>query len=46
MSLGTISRLSGNPLEDNGAQLVFYLLPVSSPVNLLEIDVGSVPGSR
>ena len=42
MSLGTTSRLSGNQLEDDGAQLAFYLLLVSGPVSLL--DVGSVPG--
>ena len=29
-----------------GAQLTFYLLPVSGPVSLLEVDVGSVPGRR
>ena len=29
-----------------GAQLAFYLLPVSGPVSLLEVDVGSVPGGR
>ena len=27
-----------------GVQLVFYLLLVSGPVSLLEVDVGSVPG--
>ena len=43
MSLGTISRLSGNKLEDEGAQFAFYLLPVSDPISLLEVDVGSVP---
>ena len=26
------------------AQFTFYLLPVSGPVSLLEVDVGSVPG--
>ena len=29
-----------------GAQFAFYLLPVSGPVSLLEVDVGSVPGRR
>ena len=28
------------------AQLAFYLLPASGPMNLLEFDVGSVPGRR
>ena len=46
MSLGTTSRLSGNQLEDNGAQLALYLVLVSGPVILLEVDVGSVPGGR
>ena len=27
-----------------GAQVAFYLLPVSVPVSLIEVDVGSVPG--
>ena len=45
MSLGTTSRLSGNQLEDAGAQRAFYHLPVSGPVSLLEVDVGSVPGA-
>ena len=27
-----------------GAQLAVYLLPVSSPISLLDVDVGSVPG--
>ena len=27
-----------------GAQFAFYLLPVSDPVSLLKVDVGSVPG--
>ena len=27
-----------------GAHLAFYLMPVSGPVSLLEVDVGSVPG--
>ena len=39
MSLGIPSRLSGNQLED-----AFYLLPVSGPFSLLDVDVGSVPG--
>ena len=26
-----------------GAQFTFYLLPVSGPISLLEVDVGSVP---
>ena len=49
MSLGTTSRLSGNHLEDDGrpgAQFAFYLLPVSCPISILEVDVGSVPGRR
>ena len=25
-----------------GAQFAFYLLPVSGPISLLEVDVGSV----
>ena len=29
-----------------GAQFVFYLLLVSGPVSLLEVDVGSVPDRR
>ena len=29
-----------------GDQLAFYLLPVSGPVILLEVDVGYVPGRR
>ena len=29
-----------------GAQFAFYLLPVSGPVRLLEVDVGSVPDRR
>ena len=28
------------------AQFAFYLLPVSGPIILLEVDVGSVPGRR
>ena len=46
MSLGTTSRLSGNKLEDAGAQLAFYLLLVCVPVSRLEVDVGSVLGGR
>ena len=29
-----------------GAQLAFYLMPVSGPISLLEVDIGSVPGRR
>ena len=29
-----------------GAQFAFYLLPVSGPVSLLDVDVGSVLGRR
>ena len=29
-----------------GAQFALYLLPVSGPISLLEVDVGSVPGRR
>ena len=29
-----------------GAQLALYLLPVSGPVSILEVDVGSVPAVR
>ena len=29
-----------------GAQFAFYLLLVSDPIILLEVDVGSVPGRR
>ena len=29
-----------------GAQFGFYLLPVSGPISLLGVDVGSVPGRR
>ena len=42
MSLGTTSRLSGNQLENDGSSV----LPVSGPISLLEVDVGSVPGRR
>ena len=28
------------------AQFAFYLLPVSGPISLLEVDVGPVPGRR
>ena len=45
VSLGTTSRLSGNQLEDDGSS-VCVLLPVSGPVSILEVDVGSVPGRR
>ena len=38
MSLGTDSRW-----KMTGAQLAFYILPVTRPVSLLEVDVGSVP---
>ena len=44
VSLGTISRLSGNSWKMTGTLLAFYLLLVSGPVSLLEVDVGSVPG--
>ena len=41
------SMLSTNSLHylfcDPGAQFAFYLLHVSGPVSLLEVDVGSVP---
>ena len=44
---GTTSRLSGNQLDQmTGAQYAFYLLPVSGPISLLEVDIGSVPGRR
>ena len=46
VSLGTTSRLSGNQLEDDGSSLALYLVPVSAPVSLLNVDVGSVPGGR
>ena len=26
------------------AQFAFYLLPVSGPINFLDVDVGSMPG--
>ena len=29
-----------------GTQFAFYLLPVSGPVSLIKVDVGSVPGRR
>ena len=29
-----------------GAQFALYLLPVSGPVSLLEVDIGSLPGRR
>ena len=29
-----------------GAPFAFYILPVSGPVSLLEVYVGSVPGRR
>ena len=45
MLLGTTSRLSGNQLEDDGSS-VCVPLPVSGPVSLLEVDVGSVPDRR
>ena len=45
MSLGTTPCISGNQFDDDGSS-VFYLLPVSGPVSLLEVDVGSVPGRR
>ena len=44
MSLGTISRLSGNQLENDGSSVC--VLPVSGPISLLKVDVGSVPGRR
>ena len=46
MSLGTTTRLSGNQLKMTGAQFSFYLLPVSGPISILEVDVCSVPGRR
>ena len=29
-----------------GAQFAFYLLTVSGPIILIDVDVGSVPGMR
>ena len=45
MSLGITSRFFlAIGWKMTGTQLAFYVLPVSGPVNLLEVDVCSVPG--
>ena len=44
MSLGTTSRLSGNQLENDRSSVCVVSLPVSGPISLLGVDVGSVSG--
>ena len=44
VSLETASRLSGNQLEDDGSSACVLSPPVSGPISLLEVDMGSVPG--
>ena len=46
VSLGTVLVFLAISWKMTGAQLAFHILPVSGPVSLLEVDVGSVPGGR